>query len=139
MSTHLDRILDVAAAVTRHRSANVSRLDHIVSIDLATRTCVAEPHVTFAKLVKDARAYGLAPRGAPPLAITLGVAVEHRCGGFYDACIEWEVVTDYGDIVRFSRKHARERFDDAHALGVLTALTFELTPVARATRPPARL
>jgi len=62
----------------RHDDAkiDVSSLTHILDIDVAARTCVAEPGVTFSDLVKATLALGLAPRMVPELeTITLGGAV----------------------------------------------------------------
>ncbi len=166
MSTHLDRVLRVAGDVTartggvaslkkasvshfvpdprdpRHRDQkiDVSDLNHILSIDVERKRCVAEPGVTFRELVEATLAHGLAPRMVPELeTITIGGAVAgcavesmaHRWGGFHDNCVEYEVVTGTGDIVRCSREHDCELFEMMHGsygtLGIITELTFELT------------
>jgi FAD/FMN-containing dehydrogenase len=170
MSTHMTRVLDVAAAVTargdgrrgfaslkkrgvshlvpnprdpRHDDAkiDVSSLDNVLAIDVAARRCVAEPGVTFADLVKATLPLGLLPCMVPELeTITLGGAVAgcavesmaYRHGGFHDGCLEYEVVTGAGDVVRCSRRHDAELFEMMHGsygtLGILTELTFELVP-----------
>jgi FAD/FMN-containing dehydrogenase len=171
MSTHFERVLDIASAVSargdddgfaslekssvshfvpnphdpRHtdRKIDVTSLDHILAIDVAARRCVAEPGVTFSKLVKATLTHGLAPRMVPELeTITIGGAVAgcaiesmaFRHGGFHDSCVEYEVITAYGDVVRCSREHDTELFEMMHGsygtLGILTELTFELVPAA---------
>ncbi len=128
----------------RHKDekVDVASLDHILRIDATARTCVAEPGVTFSELVKATLTHGLAPRMVPELeTITIGGAVAgcavesmaFRHGGFHDSCIEYEIVTGAGDIVRCSRKHDAELFEMMHGsygtLGILTELTFELIEV----------
>ena len=170
-ATHMQRVLQVAANVTaraartcgyaslkkasvshfvpnprdpRHSDAkiDVSSLDRILHIDVAARSCVAEPGVTFRDLVKATLPHGLAPRMVPELeTITIGGAVAgcavesmaYRHGDFHDSCIEYEVVTGTGDVVRCSRRHDTELFGMMHGsygtLGILTELTFELIEV----------
>lgn len=170
MSSHFERVLDIAAAVTkrasepkgpaslkkssvshlvpnprdprhRDRKIDVSSLTHVLRIEPDTRTCVAEPGVTFADLVKQTIPLGLVPRMVPELeTITLGGAVAgcavesmaYKHGGFHDGCTEYEVVTGRGDIVRCSRTRDAELFEMMHGsygtLGIITELTFELVP-----------
>src|SRR5690349_13456801 len=55
---------------------DLSELDEVLHIDPLRRICVAEPGVTFARLVEATMPYGLAPRVVPELKdITIGGAV----------------------------------------------------------------
>jgi FAD/FMN-containing dehydrogenase len=137
---HVHRMLRISADVTararRSREGgaaiDVSRLSRILAIDVAARTCVAEPLVTFRDLVRATGRHGLVPRVVPELdAMTLGDAVAGCAdGGFHHTCIEYEVVTGTGDVVRCSRKHDSELFGTLPGsygtVGIITELTFEL-------------
>jgi FAD/FMN-containing dehydrogenase len=127
----------------RDRKLDVRDLNHILSLDVEARRCTAEPGVTFADLVRETLKVGLAPKLVPELeTITLGGAVAgcavesmaHRHGGFHDSCLEYELVTAAGEVVRCSRERDTELFEMVHGsygtLGVLTQLTFELIPAA---------
>ena len=126
----------------RDEKIDLSDLDAILSIDVDGRTCVAEPGVTFERLVAATLPHGLVPTVVPELReITVGGAVSgcslesmsFRYGGFHDSCLEYEVVTANGDVLRCTP-------DDEHALvfqmmhgsfgtlGVLTKLVFRLVP-----------
>ncbi len=126
---HKDRKLDVRA------------LREILSIDAGTRRCVAEPGVTFRHLVEETLKVGLAPKLVPELeTITIGGAVSgcsvegmsYKYGGFHDSCLEYEMVTATGEVLRCSRERDPLLFDMLHGsygtLGILTELTFELVP-----------
>ena len=90
------------------------------------------------------RPHGLAPRAIPWLdSITLGEAVANcAAGGFHESCIEYEVVTGTGDVVRCSRQYDRELFERMHGargtLGIVTQLTFELVEASALGRPSGR-
>jgi FAD/FMN-containing dehydrogenase len=102
---------------------------------------VAEPGVTFADAVRATLPHGLVPAVVPELeGITLGGAVagcsvessSFREGGFHDTCLEYEVVTGDGEVVRCSREVEPLLFEMIHGsygtLGILTRLTFRLVP-----------
>lgn len=123
------------------RAIDISGLDEVLSVDPETRTCVAEPGVTFARMVKATLAKGLVPTVVPELeGITAGGAVagcsvesmSFRYGGFHDSCTEYEIVTGEGEVLTCSREHEPLAFDMIHGsygtLGVLTRLTFKLVP-----------
>ncbi len=127
---------------------DVSDLDEILEVDVAARTCTAEPGVTFVDLVDATLRHGLVPVVVPELAtITVGGAVcgcsiesmSFRHGGFHDTCTEYEVVTTAGDVLRCTpdNEHALV-FQMIHGsfgtLGVLTRLTFRLMPAKRFVR-----
>lgn len=168
--THMERVLDLAAAVTARRTSgrgyaslkkasvshfvpnprdprhddqkiDVRELRNILSIDPEARRCVAEPGVTFSDLVTATLPHGLVPRLVPELeTITIGGAVAgcavestaYKWGGFHDGCVEYEMVTGEGDVIRCSREHDAELFEMMHGsygtLGILTELTFDLVP-----------
>jgi FAD/FMN-containing dehydrogenase len=105
MTTHVERTLEVAGAVTERARRNrgfaslkkagvshfvpdprdprhdddkidVSSLRHILLIDVEARVCIAEPGVTFRELVQATLEHGLVPRMVPELeTITIGGAV----------------------------------------------------------------
>lgn len=121
---------------------DLADLDEILAIDLEARTCTAEPGVTFIDLVRTTLRYGLVPTVVPELqTITVGGAVSgcslesmsFQHGGFHDSCLEYEVVTAAGAVLRCtpSNEHALV-FQMIHGsfgtLGVLTKLTFRLVP-----------
>lgn len=120
---------------------DISDLNQILEIDVAARTCTAEPGVTFAELVKATLAKGLIPTVVPELeGITAGGAVagcsvesmSYKYGGFHDSCLEYEVVTGEGDILPCSPESEPLAFEMIHGsygtLGVLTRLKFKLVP-----------
>lgn len=127
----------------RHTDAklDVRDLVEILDVDVARRTCTAEPGVTFSDLVRATLPHGLAPTLCPELeGITLGGAVaggavesmSHRHGGFHDSGLEYEVVTGTGEVLRCSREENADVFEMMHGsygtLGVITKLTFRLVP-----------
>jgi FAD/FMN-containing dehydrogenase len=142
-TTHVQRMLQVAAEVAERvrqgcggaREIDVSSLSHVLAIDTVACRCVAEPLVTFRDLLCVTLPRGLVPRVVPDLGtITLGEALA-RCARecFHDCCIEYEVVTGTGDVVRCTREHDPDLFWMTHGaygtLGILTELTFELIDV----------
>lgn len=124
---------------------DLSGLDEILSIDVETRTCTAEPGVTFTDLVRATLRYGLVPTVVPELAtITIGGAIagcslesmSFQYGGFHDSCLEYEVITAKGDVLECKpdNEHALV-FQMLHGsfgtLGILTKLVFRLVPAKR--------
>lgn len=121
---------------------DVTDLDAILELDVEGRTCTAEPGVTFVDLVRATLPHGLVPFVVPELkTITIGGAVSgcslesmsFRCGGFHDACVELEVVTSGGDVLRCTPENDQQHlFHMVHGafgtLGVVTQLKFRLTP-----------
>ena len=119
------------------RAIDVSALDAVLEVDVAARTCTAEPGATFADVVRRTLRDGLLPKVVPELeGITLGGAVagcsvesmSHRYGGFHDTCLSYEVVG--GDGERRELARGDELFEMIHGsygtLAILTQLTFEL-------------
>jgi FAD binding domain len=118
---------------------DISMLDRVLQIDPAARTCVAEPGVTFAALVRSTLAHGLIPTVVPELeGITIGGAVagcsveamSYLYGGFHDSCTEYEVVTGDGEVLTLEPND--QLFHMIHGsygtLAILTRLTFKLVP-----------
>jgi FAD/FMN-containing dehydrogenase len=129
------------------RKLDVRDLRDILAIDIANRTCTAEPGVTFVDLVRATLPLGLAPALVPELrTITVGGAVagcsvesmSFRHGGFHDSCVEYEVVTGRGEVLRCSRQENADVFEMVHGsygtLGVITRLKFRLVPAKRFVR-----
>jgi hypothetical protein len=121
---------------------DVSDLDRILHVDPERRICIAEPGVTFEDLVEATLPYGLTPIIVPELkTITIGGAVSgcsiesasFRYGGFHDTCLEYEVVTARGEVLRCTpHNENRLLFQMVHGsfgtLGILTKLVFRLVP-----------
>lgn len=120
-------------------------LDEILAIDPEAMTCSAEPGVTFVDLVGATLKHGLVPIVVPELkTITIGGAVagcslesmSFKHGGFHDTCLEYEVITAAGEVLRCTpdNEHALV-FQMVHGsfgtLGILAKLTFKLVPAKR--------
>ncbi|MCA9523940.1 MAG: FAD-binding oxidoreductase [Myxococcales bacterium] len=124
----------------RSRPIDISALDHVLSIDREQRLAVAEPGVSFARLIEQTLAQGLLPIVVPELeGITVGGAVagcsvesmSYKYGGFHDTCVEYEIVGGDGTVHRCSRENEADLFEMIHGsygtLGILTSVTFRLT------------
>ena len=121
---------------------DISDLNEILHIDPERRICVAEPGVTFVDLVKTTIRHGLVPIVVPELkTITIGGAVagcsiesmSYKYGGFHDTCLEYEVITAKGEILKATPDNEnRLVFQMVHGtfgtLGVISKLTFRLVP-----------
>ena len=121
---------------------DVSDLTEILSIDPVRRICVAESGVTFVDLVAATLDHGLVPIVVPELkTITIGGAVAGCSiesmsfvhGGFHDTCLEYEVITATGDVLRCTPDNEhRLVFQMMHGtfgtLGIIARLTFKLIP-----------
>jgi FAD/FMN-containing dehydrogenase len=123
------------------RKLDVSAFREVVSVDPAARIATVEPGVTFAELVRHTLPHGLVPGVVPELTgITVGGAVagcsvesmSYRLGGFHDTCLEYEVVTGAGDVVRLTPDGDPLAFGMIHGsygtLGVLTRVACRLYP-----------
>src|SRR5215471_20834626 len=104
-------------------SVDISDLDAIIAVDPVTRTCVAEPGVTFVDLVAATLRHGLVPAIVPELkTITIGGAVagcsiesmSWRHGGFHDSCLEYELVSGAGEVLAVSPKDEPQLFHRIH-------------------------
>lgn len=126
---------------------DLSGLDRLITLDQERRIAVAEPGLTFEKLVEATLPFGLAPYTVPELTgITIGGAVagcsvesmSHRYGGFHDSCLEYELITGKGEVITCSPEKDPEIFHMLHGsygtLGILSLLTFRLCEVKKAVR-----
>lgn len=119
---------------------DVSDLDEILEIDLDASTCTAEGGVTFTELVDTLAPLGVVPVCVPELrTITVGGAVagcslesmSFRFGGFHDTCLEYELITATGEVLRCTPDNDHQLlFQMLHGsfgtLGVLSKLKFKL-------------
>ncbi len=126
---------------SRIQPIDISALDQILSIDAKAGLCVAEPGVSFSRIVDATLPLGLVPTVVPELeGITVGGAVagcsvesmSYKYGGFHDSCVEYEIVTGDGEILTCSRDVEPDVFEMIHGsygtLALLTKLTFRLVP-----------
>ncbi len=122
---------------------DLSDLDEILEIDPVATTCTAEPAVTFDELVRATMRYGLVPIIVPEhKTITLGGAVagcsiesmSFQHGGFHDTCLEYELITAKGDVLRCTPTENPLVFQMIHGsfgtLGILSKLKFKLVRAA---------
>jgi FAD/FMN-containing dehydrogenase len=121
---------------------DITDLDEIIDIDVAARTCTAEPGVAFVDLVAATLRHGLVPIVVPELkTITLGGAVagcslesmSFVYGGFHDTCLEYEVITAQGELLVCTPENENALvFQMLHGtfgtLGILAKLKFALLP-----------
>ena len=123
---------------------DLSALKEIVEIDTADRICHAESGVSFSDLVKETLKHDLIPMCVSELKdITIGGAVagcsvesmSYKYGGFHDSCVEYEVVTGTGEIIKCSPSENDELFEMLHGsfgtLGIITLLSFRLIPAKK--------
>ena len=121
---------------------DLSDLNEIIEINKEEKTCTAEPGVTFFDLVKETLKYDLVPFTVPELkTITIGGAVagaslesmSYKYGGFHDSCIEYEIITAKGDIIKCTPENENKLiFQMVHGtfgtLGIISKLKFKLIP-----------
>ncbi|NNC14139.1 FAD-binding oxidoreductase [Corallococcus exiguus] len=127
----------------RDEKVDLGDLDAILDIDPVGMTCTAEPAATFDAVVRATLPHGLVPYIVPEhKTITLGGAIagcsiesmSFRQGGFHDTCLEYEVITAKGDVLRCSPKEEPLLFQMMHGsfgtLGILSKVRFKLTRAA---------
>jgi hypothetical protein len=121
---------------------DISDFDEIISIDRENHICIAEPGVTFEKLVNATLKYDAVPAEVSELkTITIGGAVagcsiesmSYKFGGFHDNCLEYEVVTAKGEVLICTPENENKLvFQMMHGtfgtLGIITLLKFRLVP-----------
>lgn len=123
----------------KDKKINVRDLNDILSIDAKKKICIAEPGVTFERLVRETLKNGLVPMLVPELkTITIGGAVSgcsvesmsYKYGGFHDSCLEYEVITAQGDVLTCTPERNGDVFQMIHGsygtLGIISKLTFRL-------------
>ncbi|KAJ3439860.1 24-dehydrocholesterol reductase [Anaeramoeba flamelloides] len=128
----------------RHNDSHIDvrKLTTILEIDVDSMTCVAESGVTFDELVRHTIPLGLAPRCVSELkGITIGGAVagcsvesmSFKYGGFHDSCLEYEIITGKGELIRCSPTTEPELFNSVHGsfgtIAIITLLKFQLVKV----------
>ncbi|WP_404364036.1 FAD-binding oxidoreductase [Corallococcus coralloides] len=127
----------------RDEKVDLGDLDAILDIDPVGMTCTAEPAATFDAVVRATLPHGLIPFIVPEhKTITLGGAIagcsiesmSFRQGGFHDTCLEYEVITAKGDVLRCSPTQEPLLFQMMHGsfgtLGILSKVRFRLTRCA---------
>jgi len=121
---------------------DISDFDDIIAIDPLKMICIAEPGVTFEKLVKETMKYNLVPKEVSEFkTITIGGAVagcsiesmSYQYGGFHDSCLEYEIVSANGEVLICTPDNENSLiFQMIHGtfgtLGIITKLTFKLLP-----------
>ena len=124
---------------------NLVDFDEVIEIDPERRICIAEPGVPFCKLVDKTLPLGLVPIVVPELkTITIGGAVagcsiesmSFQYGGFHDTCLEYEIITARGDVLRCTPDNEHSLiFQMMHGsfgtVGILSRLAFRLIPAKR--------
>ncbi|NTV23394.1 MAG: FAD-binding oxidoreductase, partial [Nanoarchaeota archaeon] len=126
---------------------DVSGLNNILNIDPDSKTCICEPGATFYDVAKKTLEYGLVPKLVPELkTITVGGAVSgcsvesmsYKYGGFHDSCIEYEIITAKGKVMKCNRDENKLLFEMVHGsfgtIGILTKIKFELIPAKKFVR-----
>ncbi len=127
----------------RDEKVDLGDLDQLLDIDTVGLTCTAEPAVTFDAVVRATLPHGLIPYIVPAhKTITLGGAIagcsiesmSFRQGGFHDTCLEYEVITARGDVLRCSPREDPLLFQMMHGsfgtLGILSKVQFKLVRCA---------
>jgi hypothetical protein len=125
----------------RGPALDVSPFRRLLRIDPEAARAEAEPGLSFGELVRATLEHGLLPATVPELeGITIGGAVagcsvesmSFKHGGFHDSCLEYELVTGVGDVLRCSPTREPQVFEMIHGsygtLAILTKLSFRLLP-----------
>lgn len=123
---------------------SIRGFNEILEIDPVSKTCTAEPGVSFSALVKETLKHGLIPYCVPELkTITIGGAVSgcsvesmsFKFGGFHDSCLEYEIVTGTGEVLTCSPSKDADVFNMIHGsygtLGIITKMKFKLLPAKK--------
>lgn len=118
---------------------NLKSLNSLINIDPFKKIAIAEPGLTFSKLLKESLKYNLIPEVVPELkTITLGGAISgcsiesmsYKYGGFHDSCLEYEIITGSGEIITCSPEKNQDIFDMIHSsygtLGIISKIKFKL-------------
>lgn len=138
--SEVSHMLPLANDARRHdQKINIRDFKEIIEIDPTQKIAKVEPGVTFSDLVQATLKHGLIPYLVPELkTITIGGAISggsvesmsYRYGGFHDNCLEYEIVTGNGVVLRCSPQENSEIFQMMHysygTLGILTQITFKL-------------
>lgn len=139
--------------IDRKKVVDTSRLNHILHVDKAKKTCLVEPNVAMDELVAGVLEHGLLPPVVPEFpGITVGGAFAGTAGesscykyGFFDHTVNWiEFVLPTGEVVVASPTHKPDLFSAAAGslgtLGVATMFEIQLItakPYVELTYRPA--
>ena len=129
---------------TLANSLDVSSLNHVLSVNAATKTCLVEPNVPMEDLLAATSKHGLMPPVVPEFRrITVGGAFAGTAGesscfkhGFFDRSAKWiEMILADGEVVGASANEREDLFRGAAGtfgtLGVTTSLELRLIEAKR--------
>lgn len=129
---------------THQNVVDTSKLDRVLSIDVANCTALVEPNVPMDRLVEETLKHGLIPPVVMEFpGITAGGGYAGTAGesssfkhGFFDRTINFvEMVLADGSVVRCSRMDKPDLFDGAAGalgtLGITTLLELNLRPATK--------
>jgi Delta24-sterol reductase len=98
---------------------NVGALNRVLRVDMDKKVVVVEPNVSMNTLVEETLKYDLIPEVVMEFpAITVGGGVQgaglesssFKYGQFNDTCVEYELITGSGDIIRASSQENPDLF-----------------------------
>jgi hypothetical protein len=125
--------------VDKTRMVDTSKLNHVLKVDKAAKTCLVEPNVPMDQLVDAVMPFGLLPPVVMEFpGITVGGGFAGTAGessgfkyGFFDSTVNWiEIVQANGEVVKASRTEYSDLFHAAAGtmgtLGVTTLLEISL-------------
>jgi FAD/FMN-containing dehydrogenase len=132
---------------TADNIVDTSSLDHVLSVDVATKLAVVEPNVSMARLLEATLPHGLMPFVVMELeritvgggfSGTSGESSSFRYGAFDSKVSSIEIVTPDGVVRTASKKHNPDLFWGAASafgtLGVVTLLHVDLRDAAKYVR-----
>lgn len=130
--------------VDRNRMIDTSSLNHVLSVDQATKTALVEPNVAMDKLVQATLPFGLMPPVVMEFrGITAGGGFSGTGGesssfkhGSFDCTVNWiETILADGEVVKCSEQQRRDLFYGATGslgtLGVTTLMEIQLVDAER--------
>jgi FAD/FMN-containing dehydrogenase len=139
-STNSTRILEFK----RDEMIDVSQLNRVLSVDVASCTALVEPNVPMDKLVAETLKYGLIPPVVMEFpGITVGGGIQggagesssFKYGCFNQTCLAYEMVLANGEVAHASPSENADLFygtaGSYGTLGVITAATLQLIPAKR--------
>lgn len=129
---------------THRNVVDTSKLDRVLSVDVANCTALVEPNVPMDRLVEETLKYGLVPPVVMEFpGITAGGGYAGTAGesssfkhGFFDRTINFvEMVLADGSVVKCSKSDKSDLFDGAAGalgtLGITTLLELNLRPATK--------
>ncbi|KAJ4258099.1 hypothetical protein NW762_008239 [Fusarium torreyae] len=121
------------------RVVDISRLSHVIAVDIKQKTCLAEPNVPMDRLIEATMPFGLIPPVVMEFpGITAGGGFSGTSGesssfrhGFFNETVNFvEIILGNGDIIRASREENKDLFYGAAGavgtLGITTLLEVRL-------------